>query len=107
MVQWLRFFLQAILVIAIALLAVHGQQIWYNHEQGWLQAWRIEYAKAGDVMIGALVAVIVVGLLEYFYWRKRDKEARENTKILRAIVEKLGIDETEYKDVKPKRKHKS
>ena len=104
MVQWLRFFLQAILVIAIALLAGHGQQIWYNHEQGWLQAWKIEYAKAGDVMIGALVAVIIVGFLEYFYWRKRDKEARENTALLKAIAKKMGIDESEHKDIKPKLK---
>ena len=88
MLQWLRFFLQAVFIIAIALIAFHGQQIWYNHGQGWLQAWKIEYAKAGDVMIGALVAVIGVGLLEYFYWRKQDKEARVNTRILRAIAKK-------------------
>ncbi len=56
MLQWLRFSLQAVLTIAIALIAFHEQQIWYNHKQGWLQAWNIEYAKAGDVMIGALVA---------------------------------------------------
>jgi len=39
-------------------------------------------------MIGALVAVIIVGFLEYFYWRKRDKEARENTELLKAIAKK-------------------
>ena len=43
---------------------------------------------AGNVMIGALVAVIIVGFLEYFYWRKRDKEARENTELLKAIAKK-------------------
>jgi len=55
-------------------------------------------------MIGALVAIVIVGLLEYLYWRKQDKEANENTRILRAIAKKIGVEESEYKDVKSRRK---
>lgn len=47
-------------------------------------------------MIGALIAVTVVGLLEYFYWRRWYKEVHTENEILRAIARKIGVDESEY-----------
>jgi len=43
MLQLIRFVLRLFLTIAVALLAVHGQQIWYRHGNGWGEAIRAEF----------------------------------------------------------------
>jgi len=77
MLQNIRYVLQLFLTFAVALLAFHIQQIWYHSGLGWGEAIRVEWEMAGNIMIGAFAVVVVVGILEWLYWRKQDKESKQ------------------------------
>jgi len=44
-------------------------------------------------MITALVVIVLIVTLKYFYWTKWGKQISERSRVLKAIAKKLGIDE--------------
>jgi len=93
-----RFILQIIFTIALVFITIHGQAIWLNiPRHGLWGAILVELEIAAPIIIGAIIVIVLIGVMSVKDQRRLDRESRENiqlhkdmNKTLKSILSKLG-----------------